>query len=418
MKYRTLVKIGSGGTATVFAACAVGSSDLVALKRPHPHLFDDPRSLAALRREAQIASKLRHENVITMHDLVVENENVELVLELVEGVSLAELSRGWDAVGTRDVAIAVRIAIDVCHGLEALHALADDHGEPLRLVHRDVSPDNVIVASNGIAKLTDFGLARSLDGGDRTTTDGVLKGKAGYLAPEYVRGAPIDQRVDVFAVGVVLWETIAGRRLFRGENEADTLQRVLKCEVPKLGPQIGAGGDELDAILAEALARGPADRTASAADLRMALESWLAKHHATTDRASVRASFPASVIATLDARRDAMASALKAPPTTSRRRGLVVAGASALVAGSLILLIFKRDSHHAEPAALPPAPEIELVDVPTPSASASAVSTPIASTTASADPSSSSRSPHVSRSKPPRASASGAITPEPRANPY
>ena len=418
MKHRALVKIGSGGTATVFAACAAGSRDLVALKRPHPHLFDDPRALAALRGEARIALKLRHENVITMRELVVDGENVELVMELVDGVSLAELSRAWETTGARDAAIAVSIAIDVCRGLEALHILADEHGEPLRLVHRDVSPENVIVATNGIAKLTDFGLARSFGGGDRTTTDGVLKGKAGYLAPEYVRGAPIDQRVDVFAVGVVLWETVSGRRLFRGENEADTLQRILKCEIPKLATVIGNGGDELDEILADALARGPADRTASAAELRAALESWLGKHGPATDRASVRASFPASVLAALDARRDAIAQALSAPQTTSRRRGFVVAGAFALALGSLILLIFKHDSRRAAQPAMTAAPEIELVDVPAPAVSAPSASTPAASTTASADPSASSRAPRVVRSKPARGADPSATAPEPRANPY
>jgi serine/threonine-protein kinase len=164
----------------------------------------------------------------------------------------------------------MRILLDACRGLAAVHAETGPGGQLLGLVHRDVSPQNILVGRDGVARLTDFGLARAVYAGAPSTTQGTLKGKLGYMAPEYVQKGEVDRAVDVFAMGVVMWETLAGLRLFRGDNEAQTLDRVLREEasplaaiVPELAP--------LDPVIARATAKDPTHRFASALELEEAL---------------------------------------------------------------------------------------------------------------------------------------------------
>jgi serine/threonine-protein kinase len=271
-----LLKLASGGSATVWLARAADGA-LVAVKRPHPHLFDEPGFATALAREASIAARLRHPHLVSVRGLSGEGADTALVMEYVEGCSLATLIRAWREQAPRATAgAAITIVLAVADALAAVHGARGEDGEPLGLVHRDVSPENVLVALDGGVKLIDFGLARSVGRGDRSTTGGVLKGKAGYLAPEYVRGAPIDHRIDLFALGIVLFEALTRQRLFLGENEADTLQRVLAARVPKLaeaGIDLGDASARLDAVLARALARAPADRYFEAAELATELRA-------------------------------------------------------------------------------------------------------------------------------------------------
>lgn len=272
--YTIVRKIASGGNATVYVAKAVslGIERLVALKKPHPHLVDEPAFVAAFHREAAVAVRLRHPNVVQVLD-VVEHEGVpSLVLELVEGPVLSALIRS--ALGRPEVdttAAAVAIVAAASRGLHALHELRDEAGAPLGLVHRDVSPQNVLVGRDGVTKLSDFGLAKATASGDASTTEGILKGKVGYLSPEYIRGEPVDRRSDVFAMGVVLWEALAKKRLFRAEREPDTLGKILGMPIPEL--PVSPGSVELDKVVARALERDPRARYASATELADALDA-------------------------------------------------------------------------------------------------------------------------------------------------
>jgi serine/threonine-protein kinase len=315
-RYEPLLKIASGGTAAVYvgtAAGALGFRQLVAIKIPHAHLADDPAFRAALVEEARIAARLHHANVVDVRDVEVDEGGVQLVMDYVEGASLSELVRAWaKEPPPRPAAVAIRIVLDACEGLRALHELTGDDGAPLGLVHRDVSPANVLVGLDGVARIADFGLAKSLLSVERTTSEGVLRGKLGYMAPEYIRGKAIDPRIDVFATGTVLWEALAQRRLFRGENDGDTLERVQRMEAPKLGEvtALGEAAAELDGVIARALAKEPEARFASVAALAEELAKVARARELDATSAEVREAFSPALRAALDERRRRVQSAL------------------------------------------------------------------------------------------------------------
>src|SRR3954468_13796439 len=175
-RYEPLFKIASGGTAAVYVGSAVGAlgfRQLVAIKRPHAHLADDPAFCTALVEEAKIASRLRHANVVDVRDVEVDETGIQLVMDYVEGASLSELIRSWGKEPpARAEAIALRIVLDACEGLRAVHELRGDDGADLGLVHRDVSPANVLVGVDGVARIADFGLAKPLLAVERTTSEG------------------------------------------------------------------------------------------------------------------------------------------------------------------------------------------------------------------------------------------------------
>lgn len=275
-RYEALVRIGTGGMATVFVGRALGAagfSRLVALKRIHPHLRDDPAASASLAVEARVASCLRHANVVGVLDIEDDAGDLVVALDYVEGCTLVELSRA-DAeapVGAGAPRELVRVLLDAASGLHAAHHARDEAGRPLGLVHRDVSPSNVLVGLDGVARISDFGIAKAV-GADTVTTTGVLKGKLGYMAPEYVGGRPADARSDQFSFGVVAWEALARRRLFKGTNEVDTLQRIVRAEAPPLDA-LDARLAPLAPVIARALARRPEERYASVGELATDLEA-------------------------------------------------------------------------------------------------------------------------------------------------
>lgn len=323
-RYEPLLKIASGGTAAVYvgsAAGALGFRQLVAIKRPHAHLADDPAFCAALVEEARIASRLHHANVVDVRDVEVDEHGIQLVMDYVEGASLSEMIRGWvkEPPPARAEAIALRIVLDACEGLRALHELAGDDGEPLGLVHRDVSPANILVGLDGVARIADFGLAKPLLTVERTTSEGALRGKLGYMAPEYVRGKAIDRRVDLFAMGVVLWEVLARKRLFRGENDADTLDRVQTMAAPALAavaPHLAPGAAAaLDGVVAQALAKEPESRLATVDALSAAIEKVVRAHDLGASHGDVRDSFAPSLRASLEERRRKVQTATALSPS-------------------------------------------------------------------------------------------------------
>ncbi len=253
---------------------ASGFSRLVAIKRAHAFIAGDPAQRHAIVEEARLASKLHHPNVVAVQDVEELDRELLLVMDYVEGASLSELLTAASAANRRVPPRAViRVVLDVCAGLHAAHSLLDDLGGPLALVHRDVSPQNVLVGLDGVARLTDFGIAKPVDrSASSNTLSGVLKGKMAYMAPEYVQGARPDARADIFAVGAVLWESLAHDRLFRGANEIETLQRVIELDPPRLCGRVAGVTAEIEGVVRRALEKDPARRFASVDELAHALE--------------------------------------------------------------------------------------------------------------------------------------------------
>jgi serine/threonine protein kinase len=274
--YELLVELASGGMATVLLARATDrrtGPPLVAVKRPHRHLTNDKMFLTMLVDEARLASSIDHPNVVKVRELGFDGGIPFIVMDYVEGASLAELRRELSSIGRAlDVRVAVRIVLDALAGLHAAHALKDDNGRDLHIIHRDVSPHNVLIGCDGRSHLTDFGIAKAEDRIQTTRTHEV-KGKLAYLAPERVdKRRACTVQSDVFSMAVVLWECFAGRRLFRGEEPVDVLQEVMSEPIPTL-KQIGAQVPQaLDDVVARGLSRELETRHASARDFAEAIE--------------------------------------------------------------------------------------------------------------------------------------------------
>ena len=276
-RYDKLAEIASGGMATVYLARAHGLGGferLVAVKEMHPHLAKEPEFVAMFLDEARLAARIRHPNVVATLDVTEAEEGaLSLVMEYVEGPSLQQILRR--AVRQNDrvpVDVALRIFLDALAGLEAAHELADEQGVPLRIVHRDVSPQNILVSTDGITKLTDFGVARA-DSRLSSTRTGTVKGKVPYMAPEQIRSKPLDRRTDVYAAGAVLWEMLARRRLVKAESEVAMMYQI--TENAALSPRevIPEVPEAVAQVCMKALEKNPDERHASAADFADALEA-------------------------------------------------------------------------------------------------------------------------------------------------
>lgn len=267
--YQLGPEIASGGMGTVFLGRSSGGSP-VAIKRIHPHLAKTPSCVNMFRDEARVARAVVHDNVVKLIELVRQDDDLLLVLEYVEGVTLREL---FEAARSRETPIpdpvVAALAIDLLRGLAAVHDARADDGTPLEIIHRDVSPQNVIVSRHGVAKLTDFGVAKAVER-LQTTREGQVKGKLAYMAPErLVAEGAVDLRVDLYAVGVVIWELATLRRLFPGDD-AKVMMGVITGAID---PPSDHGADAAwDPILASALATDPSRRPASAGDMIRAIE--------------------------------------------------------------------------------------------------------------------------------------------------
>jgi serine/threonine-protein kinase len=275
-RYELLGEIASGGMATVYLARLTGMGGFqrfVAMKRLHPHLAGEKEFVEMFLDEARIAARIHHPNVVPILEVGASQVGYYLVMEYIEGDTLARLlARAASTTRKLPVSIALRIAIDMLSGLHAAHELHDDQNEPVNLVHRDVSPQNVLVGQDGIARITDFGVARAASRLTATRV-GQLKGKIAYMAPEQAAGAEeLDRRADVFSAGIVVWEALAHKRLFKAENEAATLSRVIAEPVPllhQIAPQVSK---EVSAVVMRALDRDRDKRFASCAAFADALE--------------------------------------------------------------------------------------------------------------------------------------------------
>jgi len=274
--FELLLELAAGGMATVYLGRAVdGRNDLpiVAIKRPHRHLATDKMFLSMIIDEARLASTIGHPHVVKVRELGFEGGEPFVVMDYVEGIALSDLRKALAAMERAiDPKIALRIVLDALAGLHAAHEQRDEAGKHLGIIHRDVSPHNIIVGCDGSSRLTDFGIAKAEDRVQITRTHEV-KGKLAYLAPERVdRRRLCTVQSDIFSMAVVLWECIAGRRLFRGDEAVQTLQEVMSAPIPRLR-QVGAPvSAALDDVIARALSRDLETRHLTAADLGVALE--------------------------------------------------------------------------------------------------------------------------------------------------
>jgi serine/threonine protein kinase len=277
-------EIASGGMATVNLARAEGPGGfekVVAIKSIHPHLAKDQAFVRMFLDEARVASRIDHPNVCRVFDFGEADGTHFIVMEYIVGETLVALhqrvfSRAEPAERARLSVYAAHIVADACEGLHAAHELRDDQGKSLGLVHRDVSPHNLFVCYDGSVRLVDFGIAK-VEGRADETKSGVLKGKLAYMSPEQVRRRPIDRRADLWAMGVVLWELVTGERLFRRASEVDTLLAIERDAPPRLAEKCPSIAPELDAIVARALAREPAERYATAREMARELNRFVAR---------------------------------------------------------------------------------------------------------------------------------------------
>lgn len=263
----------------------VGFSRTVAIKRLHAQFATDPEFVSMFLDEARLAARIRHPNVVSTLDVVAMNSELFLVMEYVAGESVANLAKmaakAREPIPHRIVSAIVAGAL---HGLHAAHEAKDERGMPLGIVHRDVSPQNIHVGTDGVARVLDFGVAKAA-GRVQTTREGQLKGKLSYMAPEQLRGAQVTRTCDIYAVGVMLWELITGQRLFDGDNEGVVIARVIegKIQAPSLvlmknspvtlNSKMYEALARLDACVLRALDKDPAKRFQTAREMAIELEA-------------------------------------------------------------------------------------------------------------------------------------------------
>ncbi|MCK6534773.1 MAG: serine/threonine protein kinase [Polyangiaceae bacterium] len=415
-RYELVAEIASGGMATVFLARLSGVGGfqrMVAIKRLHPHLAGDQEFVDMFLDEARLAAGIHHPNVVSILEVGASPRGYYLVMEYIEGDTLARLlARAATSSQRVPEPIVIRVVLDMLAGLHAAHELKDEAGQPTSLVHRDVSPQNLLVGVDGVCRITDFGVARAATrlAGTRV---GQLKGKIAYMAPEQALGqTDLDRRADVFAAGIVLWEVLAGRRLFKSENEAATLSRVLNDPIPVLHEAAPHVDPALSEIVMKALERDRDKRYATAAEFADALErvatalgklaapkelaqyvtgvlgaeieqqrdavrAWLARSEPSQAAPFVRSAVASSVSSaamvvpgegdlTVAEPLSKSQVTVLAPPAP-KRTGLLIGVAAALLVGGVLLFLLGR-STGSGPGPAPTAAAVAVAPSPTPSA--------------------------------------------------
>jgi serine/threonine-protein kinase len=268
-RYTLHAELASGGMATVYIGRLngpVGFGRTVAIKRLHPHFAKDLEFVKMFLDEAKLAARVQHPNVVPTLDVVAEDGELFLVLDYVKGESVSALVRAATADGKKlPVDIASAIAVGALRGVDAAHEAKDERGEALNIVHRDISPQNIIVGADGVPRLLDFGVAKAR-ARLSTTRDGALKGKIPYMAPEQLDGKT-SRRTDIYSIGVVLWEMLSGRRLFQADTEMQVMTLVVRGEIAPPSSFNDAVPAELDRICARALRLEPDARYATAHEM-------------------------------------------------------------------------------------------------------------------------------------------------------
>jgi serine/threonine-protein kinase len=262
---------------------------VVAVKFILPQFARDPDFVGMFREESRIVKMLSHPNLVRVLDVGESGGRDYLVMELLHGQSLWTL---WDALRTSGVRMSPLMASHICarvaEGLHEAHELRNAEGKRLELVHRDVNPSNIFLGYDGVVKLIDFGLARASDRLHQTAP-GVIKGKLAYVAPEQLLGSALDRRADIFGLAITLWELSVDRRLFKRDNEVDTVRAVAALKIPDPREIVEGYPDELWEILQRALSRSPASRFATAAEFGAALDAFIRRHRQPLEDANVAA---------------------------------------------------------------------------------------------------------------------------------
>jgi eukaryotic-like serine/threonine-protein kinase len=274
-RYALYDQIASGGMASVHFGrlqAPGGFLRTVAIKRVHPHMAGDPEFVEMLLAEARLVARIQHPNVVQTLDIVQNEHEVCVVLEYVHGEALSTLLReSRQAHAFPPVPVVAAILVGVLHGLHAAHEARNEQGQPLGIVHRDVSPHNILVGIDGVPRVADFGIAKAR-GHTQKTRDGQIKGKLAYMAPEQLKSETVDARADVFSCGVILWEALANRRLHVGENDIDVMYKVLEGNVPSLQRLAPLLPQPLIEVVSRALSRSREGRFASAEAMASVLE--------------------------------------------------------------------------------------------------------------------------------------------------
>jgi serine/threonine-protein kinase len=275
-RYAIFDQLAAGGMATVHIARLVGPegfSRVVAAKRMHRHLLESSSFKRMFLEEALLAARVRHPNVVPILDVLSHDGELIIVMEYVHGESLLALNR--PASERFPIPVASAILVAALQGLHAAHEARNEKGEPLRIVHRDVSPHNILVGADGVARVVDFGVAKALHARE-DTQPGVLKGKFSYMAPEVARGEPPSRQGDVFSAAIVFWELLAGRKLFTGTTDHERLIAVVSGNYPSVRQFNADVSPKLEAIVARGLALDMSQRYASALDFAIDIERALA----------------------------------------------------------------------------------------------------------------------------------------------
>jgi len=273
-RYELLARLATGGMGEIFLARlegAAGFEKLYVVKRILPHLADDARFRQMLIAEARIAAKMSHANICQVYELGETDGQLYIVMEYLEGITMLPLLRKASKEATPlDFGFVAGLLQQTCDALHYAHELKDRDGEGMGLVHRDVSPSNIFLTESGVAKILDFGIAKAR-GASTNTQEGTVKGKYAYMAPEQLRGGAIDRRVDVFALGVVMYEMIALRRLFQRKTDYLTFRAVMEQPIPDIRRYRADCPDSLAEALARALDRDPTQRYENARQLGTAM---------------------------------------------------------------------------------------------------------------------------------------------------
>jgi eukaryotic-like serine/threonine-protein kinase len=280
-RYRVIEKLESGGMAEVFRAESEGLQGFrkqVAIKRVLPHLSSKKKFISMFLDEARLSAQLSHSNCVQVFDIGVGDSAYFIVMEFVDGANLKAVIEQLKRAGKDfPVEAAVHISLEICKGLAYAHELTDPQGVALHIVHRDMSPPNVLITKYGEVKIVDFGLAKANSQLEKSEP-GIIKGKFSYLAPEAAMAQEVDARTDIFAVGIILWELLAGQRLFLGDTDFQTVKKVQAAVVPSISQINKKVPPELEKIIARALARDPAQRYPTARALGLELSKFMFRY--------------------------------------------------------------------------------------------------------------------------------------------
>lgn len=282
MKYRIVEKIDAGGMAIIYKAKAISIGGIekdVAIKRILPSLCQKKRFVTMFLDEARLSMKLNHSNIVQVFDIGRAEGTYFIVMEYVDGFNLRRIFQKATEIGFKiPLKISLFIITEVLKALAHAHELKDEEGRPLGIVHRDVSPPNILISKSGDIKISDFGLAKAITQIE-LTDPGIIKGKFSYLAPEAIEGKPLDHRSDIFSSGVVLYELLTNRRLFLGKDDVETIELVQKAEIPSISMFNKEVNEELEKIVLKALAKDVKKRIRSSREFGDALSNFLFSHN-------------------------------------------------------------------------------------------------------------------------------------------